>query len=115
MIKRFVITAAACLEIVVGATFLAVPDLLCRLLFAAAPEGVAIPHQHVPRSALFLVPSGFHVCTKASSFRFRLAGKSRTRLGSRHHSAARAGTKGNGLTSHRAFDLQQRYRLRSVV
>jgi hypothetical protein len=43
MIKRFVITAAACLEIVVGATFLAVPDFLCRLLFAAAPEGVAIP------------------------------------------------------------------------
>ena len=43
MIKRFVIMAAACLEIVVGAIFLAAPDLPCRLLFAVAPEGVAIP------------------------------------------------------------------------
>jgi len=35
-----------------------------------------------------------------------------TRFGNRRHSVARAETTGNGLTSRRAFDLQQRCRLR---
>ena len=38
-----------------------------------------------------------------------------TRVGNRRHSAARAETTGYGLASHRAFDLQPRCRLRSVV
>jgi heme A synthase len=33
---------AAWLEIVVGAIFLTVPDVPCRLLFAAKPEGVGV-------------------------------------------------------------------------
>jgi hypothetical protein len=33
-------------------------------------------------------------------------------VGNTRHIAARAETTGNGLTSRRAFDLQQRYRLR---
>ena len=43
MFQRFVVVAAAWLEIVVGASFVAVPDLLCVLLFAAKPEGIALP------------------------------------------------------------------------
>ena len=43
MLQRFVVVAAAWLEIVVGASFVAVPDLLCVLLFAAKPEGIALP------------------------------------------------------------------------
>ena len=43
MLQRFVVVAAAWLEIVVGACFVAVPDLPCVLLFAAKPEGIALP------------------------------------------------------------------------
>jgi hypothetical protein len=46
------------------------------------------------------------------SLQFRLIGVLATRLGNKRHTAARAETTGNGLTSRRAFDLQQRYRLR---
>jgi hypothetical protein len=42
MPQKFVVMAAAWLEIVVGAVFLTVPDFPCRLLFAATPEGVGI-------------------------------------------------------------------------
>jgi hypothetical protein len=31
--------AAACLEIIVGLSFIAMPDVPCRLLFAVTPEG----------------------------------------------------------------------------
>ena len=40
MLQQSVVMTAACLEIVVGAACLTVPDVLCRLLFAAKPEGV---------------------------------------------------------------------------
>ena len=43
MKNRFVVPAAAWLEIVVGATFLTVPDIPRRLLFAATPVGVGLP------------------------------------------------------------------------
>ena len=40
--KTLVVMAASLLEIVVGITFIAVPDIPCRLVFAATPESVAI-------------------------------------------------------------------------
>ena len=43
MDQRFVVTAAAWLEIVVGTLFLIVPDELCLLLFAAKPEAAGLP------------------------------------------------------------------------
>jgi hypothetical protein len=43
MTKGFVVTAAAWLEIFVGPTFVVVPALPCRLLFAVTPEGIAVP------------------------------------------------------------------------
>jgi hypothetical protein len=42
MLQRYVVMAAAWLEIVVGAAFFTVPDIPCQLLFAAKPEGVGI-------------------------------------------------------------------------
>jgi hypothetical protein len=42
MLQRAVVMTAAWLEIVVGAIFLTVPDVPCRLLFAAKPEGVGV-------------------------------------------------------------------------
>ena len=41
--KTLVVMAASLLEIVVGITFITVPDIPCRLLFAATPESLAIP------------------------------------------------------------------------
>jgi hypothetical protein len=43
MPQRFVVRVAAWLEILVGFGFIIVLDVPCRLLFAATPEGVAIP------------------------------------------------------------------------
>lgn len=43
MPHRFVVVAAAWLEIIVGASLVTVPDVLCVLLFAAKPEGIGIP------------------------------------------------------------------------
>ena len=43
MHQRSIVIAAAWLEIVVGACFVAIPDLPCVLLFAVKPEGVATP------------------------------------------------------------------------
>jgi len=42
MWQRSVVQTAACFEIVVGAIFVTVPNVPCRLLFAVTPEGVAI-------------------------------------------------------------------------
>ena len=41
--KTLVVMAASLLEIVVGITFITVPYIPCRLLFAATPESLAIP------------------------------------------------------------------------
>ena len=43
MQQRLVVGAAAWLEIVVGALFLTVPDVLCLLLFGARPDAIGIP------------------------------------------------------------------------
>jgi hypothetical protein len=43
MLQRFVAMAAAWLEIVVGASLVVVPDVLCVLLFATKPEGIGVP------------------------------------------------------------------------
>ena len=43
MHDRLIVTAASFLEIVVGALFLTVPNILCLLLFAAKPEAVGVP------------------------------------------------------------------------
>ena len=43
MRQRFVVGAAAWLEIIVGAVFLAVPDVPCLLLFGATPEAIGVP------------------------------------------------------------------------
>jgi hypothetical protein len=42
MFQRFVVMAAASLEIVVGASFVVVPDVPSMLLFAAKPEGIGV-------------------------------------------------------------------------
>jgi hypothetical protein len=43
MLQRFVVIAAAWLEIIVGASLVGVPDVLCVLLFATKPEGIGVP------------------------------------------------------------------------
>ena len=43
MRQRFVVGAAAWLEIIVGAFFLTVPDVPCLLLFGAEPEAIGMP------------------------------------------------------------------------
>ena len=43
MRQRFIVEAAAWLEIIVGALFLTVPDVVCLLLFGARPEAVGMP------------------------------------------------------------------------
>ena len=43
MLQRYVVMAAAWLEIIVGVLFIAVPDLPCALLFAEKPEGIGVP------------------------------------------------------------------------
>jgi len=43
MRERVVVGASAWLEIVVGALFLIVPDVVCLLLFGAKPEAIGIP------------------------------------------------------------------------
>ena len=43
MRQRFVVAAAAWLEIIVGALFLTVPDVPCLLLFGAKPEAIGTP------------------------------------------------------------------------
>ena len=43
MAHRHVVMASAWLEIIVGATFITAPDVLCVLLFDAKPDGIAMP------------------------------------------------------------------------
>jgi hypothetical protein len=41
--NTFIQGAAAWLEVVVGLCFIGIPNVPCRLLFAATPEGIAMP------------------------------------------------------------------------
>ena len=43
MRERYIVGAAAWLEIIVGALFLTVPEVVCLLLFGARPEAVGMP------------------------------------------------------------------------
>jgi len=43
MAHRYIVKAAAWLEIIVGIIFIAAPDILCLLLFDAKPEGMGRP------------------------------------------------------------------------
>jgi hypothetical protein len=43
MLRRTVVMAAASLDIIVGAAFVAVPDLPCVMLFLTKPEGISVP------------------------------------------------------------------------
>ena len=43
MVQRYIVKAAACLEIVVGAVFLTAPDIPCVLLFGANPDNIGTP------------------------------------------------------------------------
>jgi hypothetical protein len=43
MVERYVVKAAAWLEIVVGVIFVTLPDIPCRLLFDAKPDGIGGP------------------------------------------------------------------------
>ena len=44
--QRYVVKAAAWLEIVVGAIFVTVPDIPCLLVFGAKPESIGRPLAH---------------------------------------------------------------------
>jgi len=43
MSQRYVVMAAAWLEIAVGAIFITAPGIPCQLLFAGQPEGMSVP------------------------------------------------------------------------
>jgi hypothetical protein len=43
MLQKSVVTTAAWVEIVAGAAFVTVPNVVCRLLLGAAPEGIGRP------------------------------------------------------------------------
>src|SRR5437879_4376780 len=42
MLQRSIVMVAAWLEIIVGASLVAIPDLPCLLLFATKPEGLGL-------------------------------------------------------------------------
>jgi hypothetical protein len=58
MLQRNVIKVAAWLEIIVGAGLVLAIDLVSRLLFAGAPEGVGSPLGRVAGVALFALGVG---------------------------------------------------------
>jgi hypothetical protein len=53
MLQKSVVTTAAWLEIVVGATLLTAPDYPCQLLFAAKPEGLGLALARIGGLGLF--------------------------------------------------------------
>ena len=69
MHDRLIVTAAAWLEIVVGALFLTVPAILCLLLFAAKPEAVGVPLARFVGVALLALGIGCLPSTNAGSRR----------------------------------------------
>jgi hypothetical protein len=53
MTQRYIVKAAAWLEIIVGVVFITVPDVPCTLLFDAKPEGIGGPLARWVGIALF--------------------------------------------------------------
>ena len=43
MVQRYIVKAAACLEMVVGAIFITAPNIPCALLFGANPDNIGTP------------------------------------------------------------------------
>ena len=43
MVQRYIVKAAACLEIAVGAIFIIAPNIPCALLFGANPDNIGTP------------------------------------------------------------------------
>jgi hypothetical protein len=70
MLQRYVVMAAAWLEIIVGVLFIAVPDLPCVLLFAAKPEGIGVPVARFAGLAFLLW--GLPVCLPRPQYRAAL-------------------------------------------
>ena len=66
-------------------------------------------------NSLFLIPSCFHVRVEGLALHFPYSEHWAAQVGNICHIAATTETTGNELTSRRAFDSQQRYRLRWVV
>jgi len=69
MHDRLIVTAAAWLDIVVGALFLTAPDVPCLLLFAAKPEAVGVPLARFVGVALLALGIGCLPSTNAGSRR----------------------------------------------
>jgi len=74
MKNRYVVMAAAWLEIIVGATFLTVPDILSRLLFAATPDGVGLPLARFAGIALAALGIACHPAKATGSNRIAVLG-----------------------------------------
>ena len=58
MRRKSLVAVAAWLEIIVGATLVADLNLVCELLFAAAPQGVGVPLGRIAGIALFALGVG---------------------------------------------------------
>lgn len=74
MPQNSVVKAAAWLEIVVGAIFVTVPDIPCRLLFAVAPGGVGVPLGRFAGIALFALGTACAPSTTPGSRRSAVLG-----------------------------------------
>jgi hypothetical protein len=69
MPPRVVVMVAAWLEIVVGVLFITALDTMCRLLFAAGPEGAGMPLGRLVGVALFALGVASFPTTSGESSR----------------------------------------------
>ena len=69
MPPRVIVMVAAWLEIVVGVLFITALDTMCRLLFAAVPEGAGMPLGRLVGVALFALGVASFPTTSAESSR----------------------------------------------
>ena len=67
MPPRVIVMVAAWLEIVVGVLFITALDTMCRLLFAAVPEGAGMPLGRLVGVALFALGVASFPTTSAES------------------------------------------------
>jgi len=74
MVHRYIVMAAAWLEIVVGAIFITVPGVPCMLLFGARPEGMGVPLAHWVGVGLFALGIACLPSKLAGSYRSAVLG-----------------------------------------
>jgi hypothetical protein len=74
MLQKSIVMTAAWLEIVVGAVLLTAPDLPCRLLFAAVPEGVGVVLARFAGVGLFALGIACLPSTATGSHRSAVSG-----------------------------------------